>query len=179
MIYIVRHGQTNYNLENRYMGQMDIPLNETGIKEALKLKGELKEIKFDKVFSSPLIRAYKTAQIITDEDIVVDNRLIERGNGKLEGKLKSEINSFINNNQFNELEYGIEPLVDFRKRVYSFFDDITKLEGNILIVTHGGVSISARYYFEGPPKNNDVSLYILNNCEYIKYDNKEKISKKL
>lgn len=67
MIYIVRHGQTDWNLEGRYQGRTDIDLNETGIKQAEKIRQELKSVKFDKVFSSPLKRAYKTAQIICND----------------------------------------------------------------------------------------------------------------
>lgn len=54
MIYIVRHGQTDWNLEKRYQGRIDIELNGTGIKQAEKLSLKLSNIKFDKVFSSPL-----------------------------------------------------------------------------------------------------------------------------
>ena len=78
MIYLVRHGQTDWNLEGRYQGRIDIKLNSKGIEQAKEIKEKLKEIKFDKVFSSPLKRALETAQIITDNDIEIDERLIER-----------------------------------------------------------------------------------------------------
>lgn len=172
MIYIVRHGQTDYNLEGRYAGRIDVELNEKGIEQANIIKEELKNIHFDIVFSSPLKRALTTASIITNNEIIVDNRIIERSNGKLEGKLKTEINDDIDFNDPNLTKYNIENITDFRNRIYNFFDEITKYKDkNILVVTHAGVGIYARCYFEGEPDNNDYSKYKIKNCEVIKYNN--------
>lgn len=173
MIYIVRHGQTDWNLEGRYQGRIDVELNSTGLKQAQIIRDELKDIKFDKVFSSPLKRAYKTAQIVCDNNIIKDNRLIERCNGELEGKLKSDIKEFIDFNDPNEKRLGIESIIDFRKRIDDFFNDILKkYKGkNVLIVTHAGVGIYARCFFEGDPKDGNFNNYKLKNCEILKYDN--------
>lgn len=173
MIYIVRHGQTNWNLEGRYTGRTDIPLNNNGIKQANIIKEELKNIRFDKVLSSPLIRTYETAQIICNNPIIKDNRIIERYNGDLEGKLKTKITTSIDFNNPNEKNHNKESIIEFRERIKSFFDEITTLyKGkNILVVTHAGVGIYARCYFEGEPYNNDYSKYKINNCEIIKYTN--------
>ena len=161
MIYIVRHGQTDWNLNGRYGGRIDVPLNECGIKQAKQIREELKNISFDVVFSSPLIRAYTTAQIVCDNDIIKDDRIIERNNGDLEGRLKSEITD------------NIENIIDFRNRINNFFDDITTnyKNKNILVVTHAGVGIYARCYFEGEPENNDYMKYKMKNCEVLKYKN--------
>ena len=149
MIYIVRHGQTDWNVVGRYQGRKDIELNQKGIEQARKIKEQLKDVDFDLIFSSPLKRAVETANIITDnnKNLIKDDRLIERNNGDLEGKLKSEI--------------------------FDFFNYITNKhsEKNILVVTHAGVGIYARCYFEGEPLNNDYSLYKFKNCEVIKYKN--------
>lgn len=171
MIYIVRHGQTNYNIEGRYGGRIDIPLNEAGRKQAKIIKKKLQNIKFDKVFSSPLVRAYETAKIISDNEIVVDYRLIERDNGDIEGKLKTEITEKIDFNNPKENRYNIESIIHFRKRIYNFFDEIsTEYKGkNVLVVTHAGIGIYARCYFEGEPIDNDYSKYKMKNCEIIKY----------
>lgn len=172
MIYIVRHGQTDWNLEGRYAGRKDVELNTKGIEEAKNIYNELKNIKFDKVFSSPLKRAYKTAQIICDNEIITDERLIERCNGELEGKLKEECPSNIDFNDPNT-GLGIESIIDFRKRIFGFFDEITKKykRKNVLVVTHAGVGIYARCYFEGDPLDGDYSKYKIKNCEVIKYEN--------
>lgn len=172
MIYIVRHGETDYNVEGRYGGRIDVELNAKGIEQAYALKKVLKDIKFDIVISSPLKRAYKTATIITETEITIDDRIIERDNGELEGKLKQDCPTNIDFNNLNT-GYGIESIIDFRKRIFNFLDEITKeYEGkNVLIVTHAGVGIYARCYFEGEPKDNDYSIYKIKNCEVIKYDN--------
>ena len=67
MIYIVRHGQTDYNVEGRYGGRIDVNLNEKGINQALEIKNNLQGKKFDVVISSPLSRAITTAKIIIGE----------------------------------------------------------------------------------------------------------------
>lgn len=172
MIYIVRHGQTDWNVEGRNQGRIDVELNQKGIEQALKMKDKLKDIKFDKVFSSPLKRAYKTAQIITSNEIIVDNRIIERCNGKLEGKLKNEINVDIDFNDPHERRMGIENIIDFRNRINDFLEEILKkYKGkNVLVVTHAGVSIYVRCFFEGEPSDSNYNALKLNNCEVLEYN---------
>lgn len=173
MIYIVRHGQTDWNIEGRYGGRIDIPLNETGITQAKELKEKFKDIKIDVVITSPLIRAIQTANEITTKEKIIDNRIIERSNGDLEGKLKSEIAEKIDFNDPNEKKYNIESITEFKKRIYSFLDEVKeKYKGkNVLIVTHAGVGIYIRTYFEGEPPSGNYSDYKLSNCEYLKYNN--------
>lgn len=169
-IYIVRHGQTDYNINGRYGGRLDVPLNDKGIQEAYEVKEKLRDIKFDKIYSSPLQRAYLTAKIIRDKNIIIDDRIIERSNGELEGRLKSEIQEFPDFNDPNEIRYNIETITDFRTRIKNFLDDITSNnDENILIVTHAGVGIYMRCYFEGEPKDNNYLSYKINNCEVIEY----------
>ena len=125
MIYIIRHGQTDWNKIGRIQGHIDIDLNNQGKEQASVVKEKLKNIKFDKVFCSPLKRALQTAQTIYDGEIIVDERLIERYNGELEGKLNSEIKVFPDFNDPNDTSYGIEPLTSFRTRVKDFFEEIS------------------------------------------------------
>lgn len=87
-LYIIRHGETDWNKQRRLQGQSDTELNEYGIRLA-QITGEaLKDIRFDHIFSSPLKRAYRTAEIIRDGrtvPIVTDDRLKEIGFGINEG----------------------------------------------------------------------------------------------
>ncbi len=171
MIYIVRHGQTNWNLENRFQGQANIDINEKGIKQANETKEKLSKIKFHKIYSSPLKRALTTAKIITENDIIIDDRLAERYNGELEGKDKKIYKDKINFYLLEENSYGIEPFSKYKKRIYEFLDEITKKYNgeDILIVTHSVVSVIIRCYFEGEPQNNDYDSYKLGNAEIMKY----------
>lgn len=173
MIYVVRHGQTDWNLEGRFQGRIDIELNEKGRNQAKEIKKNLQGIKFDKVFSSPLKRAFETAQIITDEPIEIDDRIIERCNGQLEGKLKTECEKMVDFTDENEQKLGIETLPDFRGRITEFLDELNqKYKGkNVLVVTHAGVSIYVRCFFEGEPKDRNYNNYKLKNCEVLEYNN--------
>ena len=173
MIYIVRHGQTDWNKLGRIQGHADIELNKLGEDQALIVKEKLKGVKFDKVFSSPLKRAFRTAQIICDREIVADNRLKERCNGELEGKIKSEIKVLPNFNDPNETSFNIESLSNFRNRIKDFIEEVlVKYKNkNILVVTHAGVCIYLRCYFEGEPKDNCFETYKLKNCEVLTYEN--------
>ena len=173
MIYIVRHGQTDWNVEGRYGGRVDVKLNSKGKKKKKITAEKLSGIKFDKVFSSPLKRAIQTAEIICNGKINTDERIIERCNGELEGKLKTEIIEKIDFNDPDNIKYGIEPITDFRNRINEFLDDITKkyVGKNVLVVTHAGVGIYIKCYFEGEPKDGNYSSYKLKNCEFLMYEN--------
>ncbi|MBQ8845485.1 MAG: histidine phosphatase family protein [Clostridia bacterium] len=173
MIYFVRHGQTDWNKIGRMQGHIDIELNEEGRMQAQIIKDKLNDIKFDKVFSSPLKRAKETAQIICDQDLIIDNRLIERFNGELEGKLKDEIKVFPDFNDPTDTRFGIEPLDSFKERINNFLDELIKKynKQNILVVTHAGVCLYVRCYFEGEPKGSLYEKYKLKNCEVLSYEN--------
>ena len=148
-LYIARHGQTDWNIQRRAQGRTDIPLNETGIKQAEALRDSIAEIKFDKVYASPLKRAAETAKIATrgEYDIVFDERLMERSFGDYEGK---EINGWveatgydIGDLKLNTNVGGIEPVKDVLARTKAVLDDIKSKHGDdetILIVAHGQVA---------------------------------------
>lgn len=87
-LYIARHGQTDWNTKHKAQSHTDIPLNETGMKQAEALRDNIKDIKFTAVYASLLKRAAKTDEIATDDkyDIVYDNCLMERSFGNYEGR---------------------------------------------------------------------------------------------
>ena len=92
LLYILRHGETDYNLESRIQGQRDTPLNQNGIRAAELTGKALGEICFDRVISSPLTRAKQTAEIILSQnrrsrtEIETDDRLMEISFGEWEGR---------------------------------------------------------------------------------------------
>ena len=89
-IFLIRHGETNWNKEGRFQGQIDIPLNDNGKSQARKTSSYLKEIKFNKAFSSSMNRPYETAQIIlqSNKDLKITkvDSLMEINHGLWEGK---------------------------------------------------------------------------------------------
>ena len=96
-IILVRHGETDWNKQGRFQGQIDIPLNKNGKSQAKAASKFLKDANFQKAFSSSLSRPEETAQIILNEhpgvEISLKDNLKEIGHGKWEGKLESEIKS--------------------------------------------------------------------------------------
>lgn len=88
-IYVVRHGQTDWNVQSIIQGHSDIPLNENGVMQAKQLTEKMTSVKFDAVFSSDLIRAKRTAEIIVLEKklaVKTTEALRERFFGRFEGK---------------------------------------------------------------------------------------------
>jgi len=93
-IILIRHGETNWNKEGRFQGQIDIPLNEKGRGQASKASKYLEEIEFTKAFSSSMKRPYETAKIILkNKNILIEKveNLVEISHGLWEGKLEEEI----------------------------------------------------------------------------------------
>ena len=175
MIYVVRHGQTDWNLAGRCQGWTDIELNQTGLNQAAELAAKLVNVKFDVCFSSPLKRALKTAQIVYHGDIIVDPRIRERGHGALEGRTDHKTIGVNYNNTDDALgkQYGVETLTDLQKRLSSFWDEVlAKYAGkNVLVVMHGGAAMWSRAYFDGVPEDQDLYHYRLDNCEVWQIDN--------
>ncbi len=141
MIYIVRHGQTELNSRQVLQGRSDFPLNDRGMQQANETKEKLKGIKFDAVYSSPLIRAVQTAKLIAPEkEPVIDGRLIEMDYGPYEGlsleNMPPEVLTFFSDFVNNPAPEGMEQLSSVVRRAGGFLEDCCKTEGNILISTH-------------------------------------------
>ena len=94
-ILLARHGETPWNAEGRYQGQVDIPLSDLGIAQATALGERLKDLRIDRAVASPLARATHTAQLALGAAraprLVFDDGLMEIGHGEWEGLLASEI----------------------------------------------------------------------------------------
>ena len=93
-IYIVRHGESYTNVSGRVMSSTDLPLTERGILQAEAAHKYLKDVKFDHVFSSPLLRARQTAEIVygDKDNIQICDELKEMLFGELEGLTWEEKN---------------------------------------------------------------------------------------
>jgi alpha-ribazole phosphatase len=94
LFYLVRHGETEWNAENRLCGRSDVPLSEAGRRQAESLAERLKPIPFEALYSSPLKRALETARLISELvglEPILDPRLVELDYGRWEGKTLAEI----------------------------------------------------------------------------------------
>jgi glucosyl-3-phosphoglycerate phosphatase len=144
-LVLVRHGQTDWNVEERFQGQLDVPLNAVGRDQAETLKRRLEDVHFDAAYSSPLSRAIETAQIIAGSiPIDRDPRLTEIHHGSWQGKTKRDIAGRWPDqwNQWNRepLRFtppGGESAASVRARVEDFLRTIRGT--NILCVSHGVV----------------------------------------
>jgi len=91
-LILIRHGQTDWNAEERFQGRVDVPLNAVGRSQALRLRVELGGMPFDTVYSSPLGRALDTARIIAGNRAVTPEPLVtEIHHGFWQGRTKREI----------------------------------------------------------------------------------------
>ena len=145
-IYLLRHGETDWNKEGRLQGHTDIPLNSSGrtqIKNAAEVLADL-SFPIDLILSSPLVRAYESAQIVADrlsyenENIIVEPLLIERRFGLGEGLTVAERKDKYPDGIYPEME-SYEDLIE---RARSVFDKIVKTYGdreNVLAVAHGAI----------------------------------------
>lgn len=150
--YIARHGETEWNVKKIILGHGDSPLTEKGEKQAKLLGEKIKHIRFDKVYSSDLLRAKRTAEIITLEQklAVETTRLLrERKWGRFEGQPQDE---------FRKFDAIIDTLTDAQRYKHKVSPDVESDEeivtrlitflrevavGNpgkkVLVVTHGGI----------------------------------------
>ena len=172
MLYIIRHGKTELNKANVLQGRSNHPLNEEGIRQAQEAAGMLAGIPFSHVFSSPLVRAIQTAQMITPHrEPVIDERLIEMDYGPYEGAdLKNppqEIITFFSDFVHNTAPEGMESLSAVVERVGEFLEEIRDLEGDILISTHAIAMKGILEYLTPGSKGSYWSKYIGNCAVYV------------
>ena len=171
-IYLVRHGQCESNVIGRYI--IDEDINETGIKQAEDLREKIKDINYDLVISSPLARAFHTADIINakNKDIITDERLAERNPGSLEGKSINITDREEFWNYYTKVKYGTEERIpDLCNRVKEFLDELkTKNYKSVLVVAHSGVSKAFYVYFNGIPEDGKMLNLGLKNTEMKEYE---------
>lgn len=146
-LWLVRHGQTDWNVEGRYQGQADMPLNEIGVKQARDLAERLRDVNYAAIFSSDLQRASSTARILAgDKEVKIDPRLREIHQGEWEGQLFSVIRQryadYFTQRKENPLQSrppGGESLQEVADRVKECVDEIVHQFGGerVLIVSHG------------------------------------------
>lgn len=191
-LYIIRHGETPWNTELRLQGQTDIPLNQNGKALAEKVASGMQGISIDFVFSSPLIRAYETAELVLGKrnvPICTDERIREIGFGAMEGRrferntdesVCKEYYCFFHAPDRYVPAEGGETLDSLLFRTNEFLEDIKKRKEfagkNILVSTHGAASRALLanvthaerkdFWGTGVPKNCAVSIVELENNEW-------------
>jgi probable phosphoglycerate mutase len=158
IVYLVRHGETSFNAEDRIQGACDVPLNETGEQQALEIGARLAaEIsnRHIAVFCSALNRTRQTLHLVLRQlemplRYETDERLNEVNHGVWNGKTKAELPreglAACTANRWHFAPEGGESQWEAAKRVRSF---LTKLRGSALLVCHNGSGRLIRGYLQG------------------------------
>ena len=175
ILYLVRHGETVTNKSGLIQGQRDVELSDKGREDAEELKDLIKSLDIDIVISSPLKRAIDTAKIITDNKypINIDDRIIERDWGLIEGIKFTEVDSY-KNWHFSENTGNdqIEKVQDFLKRLSEFLEDIRDKypDKKVLVVAHSAVLRGMHYIIKGIPEDGDLLKIEIPNLRIIEYE---------
>ena len=155
-LLIARHGQTDWNLEQRWQSVSDIPLNAEGQNQAVRLAALLKArgCTPQRLISSPLLRAQKTAQVLGAAvgcDVETDPTLIELDLGQYEGRLEAELRAkdpagydAWRESCFLLAAPGGETIHDVASRIADLVANLSDREGDMLIVGHQGVNMAIK-----------------------------------
>lgn len=179
MLYIMRHGKTDWNAKYKLQGGVDIPLNEEGRQMAEKAREKYRDITFDICYCSPLQRAGETAEIFlrgSETPIVVDRRLSEMCFGSYEGtehvfgKPDCPVYKLFKDPEAYRAADGAESFEELYDRTGAFIRERLQPEQiqnkNVLIVGHGAMNCSIINQFRNVPLK-DFWKYSHGNCELI------------
>ncbi len=178
-IVLVRHGETDWNRQNRFQGHADPSLNDLGRAQARALAAELESERFNAVYSSPLKRAFETAQIVAaglELDVRTSDGLKEVDVGSWSGLTRAEIEIRFPDGYRRWLEYGHgwddgETYAELGERVVATLVEIAARHNDevVLAVTHGGPIRSALAAAAGVPFGEARrSIAVLENCTTVR-----------
>ena len=136
-IYLIRHGETDWNLQLRLQGREDIPLNETGVDQAKRTGFVFQDIPIDAIVTSPLQRARITGEIIGKEigvtNVIIENDIIEKDFGEASGLTYVQ-----KHEKYKDVKCkGEEDLKHIQQRMLHAIMKYSKLYENVIMVSHG------------------------------------------
>ncbi len=174
-VYFVRHGESEWNVENKICGRTDIPLTQRGHDQAIATANLIKEsgIVADIVLCSPLLRAYDTAKHIAEINALplqVEMRLIEQAFGRFEGVSPRNREDFQAAKKEFAVSYdGGESMMRMAQRIYNLLDEIKNDEHTYILVAHNGIARVINSYFHDMT-NDEYASFGVGNCSIIKFD---------
>ncbi|MGI6722111.1 MAG: histidine phosphatase family protein [Anaerovoracaceae bacterium] len=160
-VYLIRHGETDMNIEHRLQGRTDWPLNENGRRQARGARKELQQrgVTCDRIYCSPLDRALETCELVSGvsrDDFIIDDRIIEMNMGAYETLVYEDLGEAFMHSYFKDPEHyqppeGGEDYHTLIARVGDFLDELAeKRPGeSVLVVSHGGAIHAMLAYIEG------------------------------
>jgi broad specificity phosphatase PhoE len=179
-LILIRHGQTAWNAESRWQGQVDVPLNSNGLEQARRLADELAGEGIQVIYTSDMQRALQTVKplaSLTGALVLIDPRLREINQGDWQGLLVSDImvryGELFQRRQADPLAVappGGETLEQVRWRAYRVLDEILEKHPNetVAIVGHGFVIALFRLRLENRPVN-EVWQLIPKSSQWLEY----------
>lgn len=172
-LYVMRHGEVDFNLKNQINGRNNCKLNDTGIKQAISKRDEIGNLNIDFIFCSPLERTKQTCMYANQNNISViyDDRLMERDSASMQYESVNILDLDIWYDINKEIVYkDSEGFKSILNRISEFLNEIKEKydDKNILLVTHGDVCKAIYMYFNKNEKLN-ISKFEQKNCEIIKY----------
>lgn len=166
-LYFIRHGESTSNYGELITGQQDVPLTDHGREQAKQAGRSIvhQGITFDHIVCSSLMRAHDTAILIATEigfpinDIQVNDLVIERSFGTLEGKPKGD-SATMTDDYIRQCGGELDPQI--RVRAQQLLDELSGTQGNVLIVSHTGFGRRLRAVVQGIPTRDSSNF---NNAE--------------
>ena len=172
-VFLVRHGQTDTNINNLYNFRGE-DINQEGIQQAKVLREKIKHMDFDIIYCSPLLRSRHNSEIINskNKEMIIDDRLEERKHGNLEGKPIKSTNREIYWSYPTHIKYGTEETVQsLFERVNDFLKELKNKDyDKVLVVAHKGISRAFHAYFEGIPEDGKFLKLGLENAQIKEYE---------
>ena len=178
-LYFVRHGQSQWNVENKICGATDIPLTEKGYAQAretgavLKEKIDSGEIHIDQILASPLSRASEPAREISEMTGIsmrIEEKLREQNFGRWEGTARDSSDFALAKENFIDSYGGGESMFRMAQRIYNLLDDITgEPEHTYLLVAHNGISRFIQSYFHDMT-NEEFARFGVKNAAVYEFD---------
>lgn len=176
-IYVIRHGETDYNVRRLFQGQINTDLNDTGRAQARAAAEKIRAmgLTFDRVYSSPLQRAVETVEIITGKDsseIQTDDRLLEMNFGALEGQPFDRDSRACGSLFQDPPSYrpvpGSESFPEVIDRIGSFFTELAKERpGESVLVGCHGCAMRTLLVFLSYLDLKDIWKQEIGNCAVI------------
>lgn len=173
-IYFVRHGQSEWNVENKICGATDIPLTDEGRAQARVTAQKFLEqkIKADVIYYSPLSRAKETALIISEITKIPafkEPLLTEQNFGMYEGTARDGIEFKEAKKQFLNRYKNGESMFHLAQRIYNLLDKLKSEGRDCILVAHNGISrVVQSYFYE--MTNDEYASFGIKNCEIKEYE---------
>ncbi|MCR5744132.1 MAG: histidine phosphatase family protein [Lachnospiraceae bacterium] len=174
ILYIARHGQTDYNVQDRVCGVSEGMLTDYGREQARALGEKIRQVHIDKVYVSPLKRAIETAELAlmgTGLDYEIEPRLIEHNFGECEGVPRLDPTFQFAKKNLGVKQPGGDSFLQLCHRAYGLIEDMRDKhpDESVLFVCHGTLGRAMRTYFVDM-SNDDIYEYNMENCELLRFE---------